>query len=742
MHQIFLSYAEEDSDLARDVAGRLEQAGHACWYYQRDTVAGRSYLAQVAEAIRSAHVFVLIASPASLGSYQVTKEVEQAHQRNRPIIPVLRDVTERDIEQSQPSWFAALATMTWIDGAAIHGARVADEIVRSVRTLGCVPQTEVRGEGVAHDDLPPTVDRHLPAILWASDGNQIEIPRLKEMVFQTPVIAEFLRSDQKFFLSANKGLGKTLLMRFKRSILADRYFHKEEDEKSGRPMVHFVPEGHPYLDLMSDLPTISKGLNKFLSDLRNCKRSWSFAIRMSALSHFPALVESESVLETDVLPSRMARWLGGKRVEPTVVFRELLSLSLKEINRILDQFENTLDFVFRNIHSGVHLFLDKVDQGIRSVDREAWVNIQGGLIDAAWDVMNANSHIKVYASLREEAYANYESDIKANAYGATTTLRYSYEDLSRLIDKLTRFYEGSPGFADFVQHHSIRNQRGEMVEDSFRFLHRHTVGRPRDLVIICSELSRRQGRLTESLFRSIVNETASEKIVPNIFDEMHVFLGCLRERKERHRLAGLLPHNILTREELEQLCCRFNDVEASAFSDFQESGWKGLSHPFCELYDCGLLGYVHQDHATGTRRQQFKQPHDVSSEWSCGLPKSPYYLLHPALQALIQTLRRGSDYRLFRFVVVGHGYAWQDYFPALIEVQRHLFRLADREVVAAVEEFLSAVHAALSEHRSGRLNWSDFGVADVRPMLEQKGLDDLYLTIDQLITDFLTDPVR
>jgi len=238
-----------------------------------------------------------------------------------------------------------------------------------------------------------------------------------------------------------------------------------------------------------------------------------------------------------------------------------------------------------------------------------------------------------------------------------------------------------------------------------------------------------------------VNETASEAIVPNIFDEMHVFLSCLRERKERHRLWGLLPYNILTRHDLEQLCCRFNDVESSEFSDYQSSGWKGLDHPFCELYDCGLLGCVREDQATGEWRQQFKQPHDLSAEWSCGLPRSPYYLIHPALQALVHTLRRGSDYRVFRFMVVGHGYPWPNYFPALIEAQRQLFLVSDRDVVVLVEEFLSAVHAALSENRPSQLSLKDFGGADVRPLLEERRLDDLFLAIDQLMTDFQIHPI-
>ena len=37
-------------------------------------------------------------------------------------------------------------------------------------------------------------------------------------------------------------------------------------------------------------------------------------------------------------------------------------------------------------------------------------------------MMNANSHIRVFATIREEAFVNYESDVKSNLFGATTRL--------------------------------------------------------------------------------------------------------------------------------------------------------------------------------------------------------------------------------------------------------------------------------------------------------------------------------
>src|SRR4029450_3829218 len=104
---------------------------------------------------------------------------------------------------------------------------------------------------------------------------------------------------------------------------------------------------------------------------------------------------------------RLARWLRGTRIEPTLVFKELTDLPVGQANALGDETENFLDQKLRGIQSPPCFFIDKVDQAVRRLPRAAWINIQAGLIEAAWDLMNANSHIKVFASIQNEGVVHY-----------------------------------------------------------------------------------------------------------------------------------------------------------------------------------------------------------------------------------------------------------------------------------------------------------------------------------------------
>ena len=241
--------------------------------------------------------------------------------------------------------------------------------------------------------------------------------------------------------------------------------------------------------------TLSTRYEEPLSDLSNTKRLWSEAFRIAALSHFPATIEQHEAVELATFPERIRRWLGGAKIQPTVVFKELTTLRVGELNRLIDGTENFLDQKMRQIHGGIYFFIDKVDQAIRHLSRDAWIAIQAGLIEAAWETMNANSHIKVFASIRQEAFRNYQSDIKANLFGATTAIDYSEQELQSLLDQLARCYEGCRSFAEFLGFNVVRHGRRPMPEDSFQYVRRHTCGRPRDLVAIASEISSRRSSL-------------------------------------------------------------------------------------------------------------------------------------------------------------------------------------------------------------------------------------------------------
>jgi serine/threonine protein kinase len=137
----------------------------------------------------------------------------------------------------------------------------------------------------------PLPSRQPGGQVWASDANQIGIEDLDWVVFKNDIIEDFLQKRGKYFLSANKGLGKTLLLTYKRKQLTDAYH--EPRQGKGQAQVFFVPEGKPFLDFMGDLQTLPATHVAFLSELVNTKRVWSFALRVSALSHHPALFNDD-----------------------------------------------------------------------------------------------------------------------------------------------------------------------------------------------------------------------------------------------------------------------------------------------------------------------------------------------------------------------------------------------------------------------------------------------------------------
>ncbi len=108
MADIFISHVEEDAHLAIDIAEAIESMGFSSWYYERDTVPGRSYLLQIGEEIDLCRAVILLISSHSLSSYQVTQEVIQAYEKKKPFIPLLTDVSHDEFQTRQPEWRAAL----------------------------------------------------------------------------------------------------------------------------------------------------------------------------------------------------------------------------------------------------------------------------------------------------------------------------------------------------------------------------------------------------------------------------------------------------------------------------------------------------------------------------------------------------------------------------------------------------------------------------------------------------------
>ncbi len=107
-NSVFVSYVEEDSELALALASKLQKEGYSTWCYEDDALPGVSYLIQTGQAIERAHVFLLLISTNSLGSHQLTKEVVRAHEEGKPIVPLLVDVAHVEFQRRQPEWREAV----------------------------------------------------------------------------------------------------------------------------------------------------------------------------------------------------------------------------------------------------------------------------------------------------------------------------------------------------------------------------------------------------------------------------------------------------------------------------------------------------------------------------------------------------------------------------------------------------------------------------------------------------------
>jgi hypothetical protein len=107
--KIFVSYVEEDGDVAHEIAKHLEAHGYSSWYYERDCPAGADYFEETFKAISDCEAMAIIISPRSLPSDQITREIVRAVESNKATLPLLLDLTHDEYSRRRPGWKQAMA---------------------------------------------------------------------------------------------------------------------------------------------------------------------------------------------------------------------------------------------------------------------------------------------------------------------------------------------------------------------------------------------------------------------------------------------------------------------------------------------------------------------------------------------------------------------------------------------------------------------------------------------------------
>lgn len=93
MHQVFISYAAADSEIAKQVLAVLESSHIQCWYAPRDISPSVSYQQSLMSAIENSRLLLLVLSSEALRSAHVKRDVWKAVAAGIAIYPFIIDET-------------------------------------------------------------------------------------------------------------------------------------------------------------------------------------------------------------------------------------------------------------------------------------------------------------------------------------------------------------------------------------------------------------------------------------------------------------------------------------------------------------------------------------------------------------------------------------------------------------------------------------------------------------------------
>ena len=215
MSDIFISHIEEDADIAIKIASGLEGRGYTTWYYERDSLIGPQYLLQIPQAIKQSKAMLVIISPDSLGSNQVTNEVISAYEDRKYFIPLLRNITHSEFQQRQPLWKQAIGAAT---SSPIPKELTEDyfsRIIKGLKYLGIQPSVN------------PDLQTEIPIIfkngkqkdyISSNQGDGIRFFEIEPRTPSEPILGrekdiedtlELLNKKYSFAVVGIKGVGKS-----------------------------------------------------------------------------------------------------------------------------------------------------------------------------------------------------------------------------------------------------------------------------------------------------------------------------------------------------------------------------------------------------------------------------------------------------------------------------------------------------------------------------------------------------
>lgn len=501
--------------------------------------------------------------------------------------------------------------------------------------------------------------------IWQPDADAMDFnSKALNVVYETIRIKSYMTSPKALGISGIKGQGKTFLLKAKRKRIQD-------GNKDG---VLIMPKDSVMADTLDSDIRISRDKRKFLSSYTNWVALWKVAITITVLQH-PAIKDSDKIFSEAYQKCSCATQnllsMSNLNFRPSVIVYGILELTNKEIGQVfldLPILLNTLSHIQRPIS----LFIDKVDQafthdvyiihgdtnsavGIRNAS--IWQYCQLALANAAYDILTCtNSHIKVNFTIRQEALMDAEkiaSNVYRNIRSFITILEYTKSDLREMFAlyvrnemdgnlKIPEMKATNPSMAflglDNLAHGYVCTEAGQK-EDVFDYIYRHSVGRPYDIMCVCQELYFGNVKsLDADEIKHIVN-TISRDVVKQYIAEIRPF-SFVDNRMIEALLSGI-GTNVFDEAYMRQVCKRYMLVRGNDDSCKMHCSTCDGLYPFSQLYNIGLIGYLHKNQGNDYYEQRFV---DATNRIVVGnavsIEPSELYMLHPCISDMAKELRK------------------------------------------------------------------------------------------------------
>jgi hypothetical protein len=505
---------------------------------------------------------------------------------------------------------------------------------------------------------------------WMTDARESinDLEKVDEIDFEyieiTKPIENFLRDDNYKFLIGTKGLGKSLLLLSKRKQFKEALL---------------IPRDIPLDVPLVKIDGLSRESLARMSEETNFVLIWSLSILIAICIRLNLVDE-----KTEDISKSLSKILHANRYSNiSDVFGVIIGMDSKQIfEELLGDYTKILMPAIRTIKSTVAAFIDNVDEcfaNYGSSGHGIWYISQMGLIKAVYDIVRANGKIKVFASIRKEAFLKIDSEMLLQYKGVSLMLDYSKNQLREIFERNIKKDDPAhlvviddDAVVSFMGCDTITHGFTDEDEEIFDYIFRHTLKRPRDLMEIGLRISEtnineRNPATAEGVgnIKKIINN-AGTIIAIQYIDEVIKHLSITK--KDLDKLFSLIDSNILSSRKVKNICTEFNGGDKSC----QKANCKicNKTHMFCELYKVGLLGYVDIDAANDKLVQHFVPVGEKTFDDVGLLPISKHYLIHPILDGLIRLHNHNYKNNVNTINIVGYDRPWSSVKPNVSKAKK------------------------------------------------------------------------